>query len=159
MKELTIESRIHLRISHKQLKVNDSISFVTNNSSGAIATFLGNTRDSNLGRSVNFLEYEAYEPMADRKLFQIAQEMLQKWEINKVSIQHRIGKVTLGETSLVVSVSSEHRKEAFSACEYSINRIKEIVPIWKKEYYEDGEIWIGSQSGVEFSPNNKGKSR
>jgi molybdopterin synthase catalytic subunit len=155
MKELDIETRIHLNINHKQLNINDSINFVTNNSSGAIAIFLGNTRDSNLGRSVKFLEYEAYEPMADKKLLQIAQEMLQKWGINKVSIQHRTGKVALGETSLVVAVSSEHRKEAFSACEYSIIRIKEIVPIWKKEYYEDGEIWIGAQSGIVFEPKTK----
>ena len=115
-------------------------------------------RDSNLGRQVKFLEYEAYEPMADRKLSQIAHEMIDNWEINKVSIQHRVGRVPLGNASLVVSVSSKHRKDAFSACEFSINRIKEIVPIWKKEYYEDGEIWIGSQTGVEFSPVKGGNT-
>ena len=96
--------------------------------------------------------------MADRKLSQIAHEMIDNWEINKVSIQHRVGRVPLGNASLVVSVSSKHRKDAFSACEFSINRIKEIVPIWKKEYYEDGEIWIGSQTGVEFSPVKGGNT-
>lgn len=156
MKESAAGSRINVLISEKKLNLNDSIKFVADNSNGAIATFSGTTRDSNLGRQVKFLEYEAYEPMADRKLSQIANEMLKKWKINKVSIQHRIGRVLLGQTSLVVAVSSKHRKEAFSACEFSINRIKEIVPIWKKEYYEDGEIWIGSQTGVEFLPTKEG---
>ncbi len=147
--------RINVGITDKKLSADYSIKFVTNNSSGAISTFLGNTRDNNLGRTVKLLEYEAYETMADMKLYEIANDMLSKWQISKVSIQHRIGHVSLGETSLVVAVSSKHRKEAFSACEYAINRIKEIVPIWKKEYYDDGEIWIGSQTGVEFSPIKK----
>ena len=133
MKESAAGSRINVLISEKKLNLNDSIKFVSDNSNGAIATFSGTTRDSNLGRQVKFLEYEAYEPMADRKLSQIANEMLKKWKINKVSIQHRVGRVL-----------------------FSINRIKEIVPIWKKEYYEDGEIWIGSQTGVEFLPTKEG---
>ncbi len=94
--------------------------------------------------------------MANRKLSQIAHEMIDNWEINKVSIQHRVGRVPFGQASLVVAASSKHRKDAFSACEFSINRIKEIVPIWKKEYYEDGEVWVGSQTGVEFSPAKEG---
>ena len=156
MKKPDTESRIHVVISEQELKLNDSIKFVADKTCGATATFLGSTRDNNLGRQVKFLEYEAYEPMADRKLSQIAHEMIDNWEINKVSIQHRVGRVPLGNASLVVSVSSKHRKDAFSACEFSINRIKEIVPIWKKEYYEDGEIWIGSQTGVEFLPTKEG---
>ncbi len=158
MKKPTTESRIHVIITEKELNLDDSIKFVSDKSSGATATFLGSTRDNNLGRQVNFLEYEAYEPMADIKLTQIANEMLDNWEINKVSIQHRVGRVPLSHASLVVAVSSKHRKDALSACEFSINRIKEIVPIWKKEYYEDGEIWIGSQTGVEFSPAKDGNT-
>ncbi|MBR62356.1 MAG: hypothetical protein CL904_06895 [Dehalococcoidia bacterium] len=158
MEKPVAEHRIHVVITEKELNLDDSIKFVSDKSSGATATFLGSTRDNNLGRQVNFLEYEAYEPMADRKLSEIAHEMIDNWEINKVSIQHRVGRVSLGHGSLFVAVSAKHRKDAFSACEFSINRIKEIVPIWKKEYYEDGEIWIGSQTGVEFSPAKEGNT-
>ena len=106
MKKPDTESRIHVVISEQELKLNDSIKFVADKTCGATATFLGSTRDNNLGRQVKFLEYEAYEPMADRKLSQIAHEMIDNWEINKVSIQHRVGRVPLGNASLVVSVSS-----------------------------------------------------
>jgi len=158
LNELSSNSQINIIISNEQLDVTEAIKFVTSKKSGAIATFLGNTRDNNLSRSVKLLEYESYQPMANKKLFQTAEEMLYKWDVDRVSIAHRIGKVPLGQTSLIVVVASKHRDAAFEACRYSIDRIKEIVPIWKKEYYEDGEIWIGSQSGVEFSSTKKVKT-
>ena len=121
---------------------------VRSDSNGAVVTFLGSTRDSTGNRKVLHLEYEAYRPMADEKLAEVAGEMRQRWSIEDVAIAHRIGRLEIGEVSLVVAVASPHRKEAFAACQYSVDRIKQIVPIWKKEFFEGGEVWVGSQ---EFS--------
>ena len=120
--------------------------------SGAVVTFLGTTRDHNAGRRVTMLEYEAYRPMADRMLAQVASEMTERWELGNVAIGHRLGRVGIGEISLVVAASAAHRQAAFDACQYAVDRIKQIVPIWKKEHFEGGEVWIGSQDGREFSP-------
>ena len=125
---------------------------VRSGSSGAVVTFLGTTRDHNAGRRVTMLEYEAYRPMADKTLAQVASEMIERWELGGVAIGHRIGRVDIGEISLVVAVSAPHRQDAFQACQHAIDRIKQIVPIWKKEHFEGGQVWIGSQDGREFSP-------
>ena len=117
---------------------------------GATVTFVGTTRDNTAGRRVLFLDYEAYRPMADQQLERVADEMREQWDLTGVAIHHRLGKLEIGEASLVVAVSSAHRKEAFEACHYSIDRIKQIVPIWKKEFFEGGEVWVGSQS--DFDP-------
>ena len=109
-------------------------------------TFIGVTRDHTGDRNVLFLEYEAYQSMAQTKLEEIANEMCQNWDV-KVSIAHRLGRVNIGEASLVVAVGSSHRKEAFDATEYSVDRIKQIVPIWKKEHFEGGEVWIEDSAG------------
>ena len=120
--------------------------------SGAAVTFLGTTRDHNAGRRVTMLEYEAYRPMADRMLAQVASEMTERWGLGNVAIGHRLGRVGIGEISLVVAASAAHRQAAFDACQYAVDRIKQIVPIWKKEHFEGGEVWIGTQDGREFSP-------
>ena len=119
---------------------------------GAVSLFLGTTRDSNAGRVVTLLEYEAYRPMADEMLARVASEMTGRWDLGAVAIAHRIGPVEVGEISLVVAVSSAHRAEAFAACGYAIDRIKQVVPIWKKEHFEGGQVWIGTQDGREFAP-------
>ena len=99
-----------------------------------------------MGKSVLYLEYEAYEPMALKKLSEIADEVTEKWGIEDVAIVHRIGRLEIEDVSLVVAIASPHRKEAFQACGYVVDRIKEDVPIWKKEVFEDGEVWVGCQS-------------
>ena len=88
--------------------------------------------------------------MADNQLQRVADEMRERWDLTGVAIYHRLGSLEIGEASLIVAVSSAHRKEAFEACQYSIDRIKQIVPIWKKEFFEGGEVWVGSQS--DFDP-------
>ncbi len=116
---------------------------------GAVATFVGTTRiDESSGASVEYLEYEAYRPMADRKLEEIGAEIGERWEVGEVSIVHRIGKVYPGEPSVVIVVASPRRSPAFEASRYAIERIKEIVPIWKREVWSDGYIWVGSQVGT-----------
>jgi molybdopterin converting factor subunit 1 len=113
---------------------------------GAIVTFAGTTRRENAGRVVVRLEYEAYEAMALSEMRKIAREAGEQWPIVRIAIAHRIGVVEIGETSVAIAVAAAHRGEAFQACRFAIDRLKEIVPIWKKEYFEGGEMWIGCQT-------------
>jgi molybdopterin converting factor subunit 1 len=122
--------------------------FVTTGVDGAVVTFLGNTRDHNQGRIVDYLDYEAYRPMAENKMAEIIKEMRCKWDLGKIAIAHRTGQVDIGETSMVVAVGSAHRRPAFESALYFIDRLKEIVPIWKKEVFEGGEVWIGETPGA-----------
>jgi MoaE-MoaD fusion protein len=113
---------------------------------GAVVTFVGTTRAENAGRRVIRLEYEAYEPMALSEMHRLAREAGERWRIVRIAIQHRVGLVNVGETSVAIAVSAPHRAEAFEACRFAIDRLKETVPIWKKEFYEGGEVWIGCQT-------------
>ena len=116
---------------------------------GAISTFVGTTRvDEASGASVEYLEYEAYRPMADRTLEEIGAEIGERWEVGHVSIVHRLGRVDPGEPSVAIVVASPRRRPAFEASRYAIERIKEIVPIWKREVWSDGYVWVGSQVGT-----------
>ena len=114
---------------------------------GAVVVFHGITRDHNEGRKVLWLEYEAYSPMAEDMMTQIIGEMRDQWEIGEVAVCHRTGRVDIGETSMVLAVSAAHRRPAFESALYFIDRLKEVVPIWKKEYFEGGEVWIGETPG------------
>ncbi len=116
---------------------------------GAVATFVGTTRvDESSGASVEYLEYEAYRPMADRKLEEIGAEIRERWEVGHVSIVHRLGRVAPGEASVAIVVATPRRGPAFEGSRYAIERIKEIVPIWKREVWSDGYVWVGSQVGT-----------
>ena len=119
---------------------------VADPAAGAICTFVGTTRENNVGRKVLRLEYEAYEAMALSEIRKLAEEAGRRWEITRIAITHRIGVVEIGETSVAIAVSAPHRAEAFEACRFAIDRLKEIVPIWKKEHFEGGEVWIGCQT-------------
>ncbi len=112
---------------------------------GAVLTFQGTVRLWSEGRKVDYLDYEAYPAMAEAKLREIADEVRQREDVEDIAIYHRIGKLNVGETSLVVSVAAKHRRPGFDACLYTIERIKEIVPIWKKEVWADGEHWVGTE--------------
>ena len=114
---------------------------------GAIATFIGTTRDRNAGRDVTRLEYEAYPGMAVREMRRIGEEAIARFDVKAVAIVHRIGVVEIGEASVAIAACAAHRAAAFDACRFAIDRLKEIVPIWKKEHYRGGEIWIGPQQG------------
>ncbi len=131
-----------IRITRDPLDPEPFVQHVRRDESGAVALFLGVARNNNLGRRVLRLEYDAYPEMAERKLRQVAEEMASRWPVTDIAIAHRIGRLEIGETSLVVAVSSPHRKEAFDACQQTVDRIKEVVPIWKKEVWEGGETWI-----------------
>ena len=109
---------------------------------GAVTTFLGLVRDQNQGRRVSFLEYEAYEPLAVRALSRIVDEAHQSWPGARLGVHHRIGRLELGEASIVIVAASPHRADAFAACRYTIERVKQIVPIWKHEHFEGGDVWL-----------------
>ncbi|MFL6275093.1 MAG: molybdenum cofactor biosynthesis protein MoaE [Blastocatellia bacterium] len=110
--------------------------------SGAVVIFDGVARNNTKGRRTRFLEYEGYEAMALKTMTQIADEVHERWPINHVGIVHRLGRIEITESSVVIIVASAHRGVAFEACRYAIDRLKKIVPIWKKEYFEDGEVWV-----------------
>jgi molybdopterin synthase catalytic subunit len=126
---------------------------------GAVVTFVGTTRDHNDGRRVTRLEYEAYPEMAIAEMKKIAATLGERWPIERAAIVHRIGVVPIGEASVVIAVSSAHRVAAFEACHFAIDRLKEVVPIWKKEHFEGGEIWIGSQKGEVFPAGERAPRR
>lgn len=110
---------------------------------GAVCVFKGVARRYSRGREVVHLEYEAYPPMAERKFAEIAEEVRLKWGVDRIAIVHRVGVVPIGEASVVVAVAAPHRREAFAACQYAIDTLKQSVPIWKKEVWSDGSQWIG----------------
>lgn len=133
------------RVQDEVIDARQTESVVSHAAAGAIVTFTGTVRDHGRGRSVTKLEYEAYAPAAEKMLEQIGDEIEQRWGLTAVAIVHRIGTLEIGEASVAISVASAHRDAAFDASRYAIERIKEIVPIWKKEHYADGATWIGSE--------------
>jgi molybdopterin converting factor subunit 1 len=133
------------RVQSEALDPRITESLVAHPGAGAIATFIGTVRDHGRGRAVTHLEYEAYAPAAELTMAQIGDEIRDRWGTDHVAIVHRIGSLAVGEASVVISVASPHRDAAFEACRYAIERIKEIVPIWKKEHYADGAAWLGSE--------------
>ena len=112
---------------------------------GAICVFEGVVRNNSKGKRTLFLVYEAYETMALRKLEEIGIFVRHAWEIDGVALIHRLGHLDIGETSVAVIITSGHRRAAFDACHYAIDKLKKIVPIWKKEFFEDGEVWVEGQ--------------
>ena len=137
------------RIVEEPIEVGTLVTGAFRPDCGAVTTFVGTTRiDESSGASVEYLEYEAYRPMADRKLEEIGTEIREWWGIGEVSIVHRIGRVYPGEPSVLIVVAAPRRGPAFEASRYAIERIKETVPIWKREVWSDGYVWVGSQVGT-----------
>jgi molybdopterin synthase catalytic subunit len=107
-----------------------------------VATFLGLVRNHNAGRSVRYLEYEAYGPLAVKAFERIAAEVEARWPGVRLALHHRVGHLDIGEASVAIAASSAHRADAFGACRYTIERVKQIAPIWKREFFEGGDVWI-----------------
>ena len=136
--------KIDIKISSTPLNPEDANTFVTNELCGGIVTFIGTARKFTQNKEVLRLEFEAYEPMAIKEMTKIAEQILQDFPAEKVAIHHRVGTVGLKEIAVIIAVACPHRKAAFAACEYAINTLKETVPIWKKEIFEDGEVWVAA---------------
>lgn len=135
------------RVTDQPVQLQELVEYVTDPEAGAIATFIGTTRNNNEGRKVIALNYEAYPEMAEKELVRLGDEARQRWNICRMAIVHRIGPVQITEPSVMIAVSAAHREDAFAACRFAIEEIKKSVPIWKKEVYEGGEVWIGTQTG------------
>ncbi len=112
---------------------------------GAIVTFDGFVRHESHGRATKYLEYEAYEPMARAKMREIGSQIHERFAIHRVAMVHRLGRLDIGETSVFIAVSAPHRAAAFDACQFAIDTLKRTVPIWKKEYFQDGAIWADGE--------------
>jgi molybdopterin synthase catalytic subunit len=135
----------------KEISLDACIRAVQHPGAGAIITFLGIVRNNSRGKSVYYLEYDAYQPMAERKMREIGDEIRARWNV-PCAILHRVGRLDIGEASVAIAVAAPHRKDAFDACRYAIERIKEIVPIWKKEFAESGEWWIEGGTALTVEP-------
>jgi molybdopterin synthase catalytic subunit len=122
-------------------------------SDGAVASFLGLVRNHNAGRSVRYLEYEAYEPLALKAFERIAAEVAARWPSVRLGLHHRVGRLAIGEASVAIAAASAHRADAFAACRYAIERVKQIAPIWKREFFDGGDVWI---EGATADPEDEG---
>jgi molybdopterin synthase catalytic subunit/molybdopterin converting factor small subunit len=134
------------RLSAEPLSVEDAVAEVRSEDAGAVATFVGTTRRRSRDRDVVYLEYEAYEGMAETVMENLAEDLKRRHELSEVAIHHRVGRVDVGGTSVVIAVSAPHRAAALAACREAIDELKVSVPLWKKEVYEGGEEWIGRGS-------------
>jgi molybdopterin synthase catalytic subunit len=133
-----------IQILSTPLNIQSSIDWVMSPGSGGIDVFIGTVRNATKGKTVLRLEFEAYEPMALAELDKIAQQAFEKWPLLKVLIHHRVGVLEIGEVPVIIAVAAAHRAAAFEACRYIIDTLKETVPIWKKEIFEDGEVWVAA---------------
>jgi molybdopterin synthase catalytic subunit len=111
-------------------------------SAGAVVTFLGLVRNHNAGRRVRYLEYEAYEPLALKTFDRIAAEIAARWPEARLALHHRVGRLDIGEVSVAIAARSPHRRDAYAACRYAIERVKQVAPIWKREFFDGGDVWI-----------------
>jgi MoaE-MoaD fusion protein len=134
------------RLTAEPLSVDAVVDEVRSDAAGAIATFIGTTRVQSRGRTVLHLDYEAYEEMAEQVMAEIATELKSRYDLCGIAIHHRTGRVEIGEASVVIAVSAPHRQDALAACKDAIDTLKQQVPLWKKEFYEGGEEWIGRGS-------------
>lgn len=131
-------------ITSEKLNIQDCYEFVQDASCGGIALFVGTVRNFTKNKEVSLLDFSAYEPMALKEMQKIADLALTKFQIHKIAIHHAVGELQIGGIPVIIAVSSAHRKAAFEACEFAIDTLKETVPIWKKEHFEDGEVWVNS---------------
>jgi molybdopterin synthase catalytic subunit len=146
---------ILFEIAKDPIDIQSVIDKVVQREAGAITTFIGTVRELTHGKKTLYLVYEAYESMAVKKLAQIGSEIKERWPGAMVAITHRVGKLDITDIAVVIAVSTPHRADSYEANRYAIERIKEIVPIWKKEHWEDGQEWIGNQLETVSYPSGK----
>ena len=137
-------NKTSVHITSKKLNLQNCYDFVKDASCGGIATFIGTVRDVTQNKNVVLLDFSAYKPMALKELQKIADTALKKFPIYKIAIHHAVGPLKIGDIPVIITVSSAHRKAAFEACEFAIDTLKKTVPIWKKEHFNDGKVWVNS---------------
>lgn len=137
-------SAISIKISSEKLNLQECYDFVADPACGGIAVFVGTVRNTTQDKTVTQLDFSTYKPMALKEMEKIAHLALAKFSIKKIAIHHAAGLLQIEDIPVIISVSSKHRKAAFNACEFAIDTLKETVPIWKKEYFTDGEVWVNA---------------
>jgi molybdopterin synthase catalytic subunit len=135
-----------IEISSQAIIVTDVIDAASSENAGAIDVFIGTVRNNSLAKNVVKLEYETYDAMAIKKMNELVLEAKTMWPIEKVAIVHRKGVLQIGDIAVVIAVSTPHRAESFAACQWIIDNLKKVVPIWKKEFYDDGAIWVAAHA-------------
>ena len=136
--------RTSIKITSEKLNLQECYSFVEDDSCGGISAFVGTVRNDTQGKEVIQLDFSTYKPMAIKEMQKIADVALEKFDIKKIAIHHAEGMLQVGDVPVIITTSSKHRKAAFEACEFAIDTLKETVPIWKKEYFSDGEVWVNA---------------
>jgi len=139
-----LENNIDIQISDTPLSEQICLKFVAHPGVGGIVNFIGTVRNQTQGKEVIKLKFEAYLPMAISEMQKIAERATKKWPVQKMAIHHRVGLLAVGEIAVIISVACHHRKAAFEACSFAIDTLKETVPIWKKEFFEDGAVWVAA---------------
>ena len=135
---------IDIKLTDQSLSLDKCQALVLDPAVGGIVHCVGTVRNHTKGKTVRKLDFEAYEPMAISEMRKIAEAAISKFKVDKIAIHHRVGTLAVGEIPVIIAVASSHRKAAFDACQYAIDTLKETVPIWKKEYFEDGEVWVSA---------------
>ena len=135
---------LDIQVLDKPLQTEVCEQFVAHAGAGGTTIFVGTVRDQTQGKKVVRLDFESYIPMAIKEMEKIGQDILDRWDALGVSIHHRVGSLQIGETAVIIAVATPHRAAAFEACKYAIDTLKETVPIWKKEIFEDGEVWVAA---------------
>lgn len=137
-------AEIDIQLLDRPLEPQRCIDYVSHPAAGGIDVFIGTVRDHTKGKTVVRLDFEAYDKMAISEMGKIAEQIVHRWPAHRVSIHHRVGSLQIGDIAVIIAVSTPHRKAAFEACRYAIDTLKETVPIWKKEIFEDGEVWVAA---------------
>lgn len=137
-------SNTSIKITSDALDLNECYEFVTDDSCGGIAAFVGTVRNNTQDKEVTQLDFSTYKPMAIKEMQKIADLAMEKFPIKKIAIHHAEGMLQIGDVPVIITTSSKHRKAAFEACEFAIDTLKETVPIWKKEHFSDGEVWVNA---------------
>ena len=139
-----MEDTISILLTEEKLNLQVCFDFVKDPGCGGMALFVGTVRNTTQNKEVKFLDFSAYEAMAVKEMQKIAEQALVQFTIKKIAIHHAKGLLQIGDIPVIISVSSPHRKDAFDACQYAIDTLKETVPIWKKEHFSDGEVWVNA---------------
>lgn len=134
-----------IKIIDTPLSIDETYQFVLDNACGGNCLFVGTVRNKNKGKTVTHLDFETYKPMAIKEMDKIADQILDKFDVKRIAIHHRSGYVGITDIAVIIAVSSPHRADAFDACKFAIDMLKETVPIWKKEHLEDGSYWVGAR--------------
>ena len=139
-----MHDKISIRLTDEKLQVTDALQEVQSDRAGAVDMFIGTVRNHTQDRSVARLDYEAYDAMAVKEMEKLAAQVCERWPVEKIVIYHRKGTLEIGDIAVIIAVATPHRQEAFDACKYTIDTLKQTVPIWKKEIFDDGEIWVSA---------------